>query len=406
MINDDPHSGGAAAESQSDVPANASGGWNIPGDLVAAGIEKCPADCREDLRFAYEYAHTQGWTMREAAEKFTVDVSVLSRLLNGKYVNQHKQNLPPPTAMLSIVRQIRAELAEIAHKKTTRIPTPTVQDGHLLCDKLRRDHTIGWLYGPSHLGKTELALWYRDEHNHGQTVYVDVQDCNGVQDVWRAFARALHLSADCPAYKLIPRVYKALKPDGVARSNRFVIVDEFHALTYTYLKGSSVRIINVLKSIHDKTGCAMLIIATPVAREEIESGKERKFLQQIKRRGVLEYNLPDAIPVCDVRAFAEHYGLALPTAQQVAERCAKHVGITFKPDEVADDGWKNLLTAYPEASHLAVLEDIAWNHGVKRLLCTFDDALKLAKNARREVRWADFEKASRIYTKFKTPKKV
>jgi DNA transposition AAA+ family ATPase len=406
MINDE-HNGGAPAESQTESQPNLSGGWNLDPVLIAAGIEKCPAEHREDLRFAYEYARSQQWTFQETADKYQVDKSTLSRLLNGKYVNPANNSpLKPPVVLLSIVRQIRAELEEATQKKNVRILTPTVQELFTMFDKVREDHTIGYVYGESHLGKTEAGKWYRDDHNHGQTIYVDLQDCNGVQDVWRAFARALYLSADCAAYKLIPRIYNALKPPGVTRSNRFVICDEFHALTYTYFRGSSVRIINVLKAIHDNTGCPLVVIATPTARDEIAQGKERKFLQQIKRRGLLEYNYPPAIAVGDMRAFAQHFRLELPSYEEVAAKLANHPDCERNKHGAVKDNWKNNRLAFPDVDHLAALEDIAWNHGVKRLVCQLRDAQKLAKNARREVRWADFEKAGRIYTKFSTPKDV
>ena len=303
--NDNPETDKNPSAGQDLAPDNKSGGWNIPGDVVAAGIERCPAEFREELRFAYEYAHQMGWTMREAAEKFQVDVSTWSRLLNGKYLSpMNNSPLKPPVSLLSVVRQIKLDIEEALQKKVTLIRDYTLESIWLLCDKTRDQRTISFLYGESHLGKSWSATAYRDAHNHGQTVYVDLQDCNGVQDVWRAFARALHLSADCPAYKLIPRIYKALKPDGVAKPNRFIIVDEFHSITYSYLKGSSVRIINVLKAIHDNTGVPMLIIGTPTAREEITQGRERQYLKQIRRRGVLELNLPQAIPVRDMRAWA------------------------------------------------------------------------------------------------------
>ena len=389
-----------------ELPVNTSGGWNIPGDVVAAGIEKCPKEFRDELRFAYEYAHNQGWSMREAAERFQVDISTFSRLLNGKYLNVGKTPLPPPNSMLSVVREIRAELEEAKFTRETLVRDHTTESIWLLCDKTRDQRTISFLYGESHLGKTTPSLAYKDAHNHGLSLYVDLQDCNGVQDVWRAFARALHLSADCPAYKLIPRIYKALKPDGIAKPNRFIIVDEFHSITYAYLKGSSVRIINVLKAIHDKTGVPMLVIGTPTARDEIVAGKERQYLKQIRRRGVLELILPPAIPVRDIRAWAEFYRLDFPTTSEIEHKVRKFVGREIKADEVDNDDWKNLKLAFPDSQHLLDLEDISWNHGKKRLRCTFEDAKILAKNARRELRWADFEKANRIYTKFATPIKV
>jgi hypothetical protein len=164
--------------------------------------------------------------------------------------------------------------------------------------------------------------------------------------------------------------------------------------------------VNAVKSIKDRTGCAMVICATNVARDEFTEGmgKEAKLLKQLWRRGVIKLQLPDALPVADVRAFAFAYGLSFPAA----------------PQKIDDDTWKNLRELHADftvtlgkdsqgrqlPSACDVCENVAYNFGVLHLVSVLKDGAKIAQKRGRELQWKDVAEAQSIYDRLSARKTV
>lgn len=361
-------------------------GTNLAGDVVEAGIQKNAPEYQEDLRWWFRYTGEKRMNQAEAARTLGVDGSTYNRVFRGEYKNAQKLVLAPPAKMLSRIRVTRHQERENAAEiNKGRVMTPTVAEIHLVCRKAWADRQIALIWGESHTGKTEALKWFRDENNHGSTLYVDLQRCLGVQDVYRAFADALRISRDVPIAKLMPRVFAAID-----RSN-LVIVDEFHHITYAYQKAGSNRMVNALKAIKDFTTCAMVICATNVARDEFTEGvgHEAKLLKQLWRRGVIKFQLADALPVGDVRAFAAAYGLDFPEA----------------PEKGADT-WKRLRAENPDFAGMNVCEHSAYECGVLHLVTVFKDGARLAEKRGRPVQWKDVNAAQEIYDRRAAKKEV
>lgn len=361
-------------------------GTNLAGDIVEAGIKRNRPECQEDLRWYWRWSSDSGLSQTEAARELGIDAGTYSKVLRGEYKNAGGLLLPPPAKMLSRIRVLREQERENALKRGgERIMTQTVAEIHSVCRKVWADRQVGLIFGESHIGKTEALVWFRDENNHGATLYVDLQGVAGVQDVYRAFAKALRISPDTPIAKLMPRVFAAID-----RTN-LVLIDEFHHITYAYQKGASNRMVNALKSIKDRTGCAMVICATNVARDEFTEGKgrEARLLKQLWRRGVTKLQLPDALRVADVRAVAVANGLPFPEAP------AK-----------GDDTWKRLEQDHNAAPGRALCERIAYESGILHLITVMKDGAKLAAKRSREISWADVERAQAAYDNWAAKKAV
>lgn len=372
-----------------EAPADGDSTWegtNLAGDIVELGIKKNPSDHQDDLRWWYRYSGEKNLSQSAAATQLGVDSGTYSKVFRGEYKNPQGLVLPPPAKMLSRIRVTRQQEREnAAQLNRGRIKTPTVDDIWAVLRKAWNDRQIAIIFGESHIGKTEAGLWFRDENNHGATIYVDLQGCGGVQDVYRAFARALRISPDVPIAKLMPRVFAAID-----RTN-LVLIDEFHHITYAYQKGGSNKMVNAVKAIKDRTGCAMALFTTNVARDEFTEGKgvEARLLKQLWRRGVLKLQLPSALRVGDVRAFAEAYGLAFPPAP-----------------EKGDDLWARLKADHPTFEGLSACEDIAYNYGVLHLVSVLKDGSKLAGKRGRDLRWSDVVAAQDTYNRLAAPKAV
>lgn len=358
-------------------------GTNLAGDVVEAGIKKHRAEFQGDLRWFFRYSLDRKFSQAEAAEFLGIDGSTYSRVMRGEYKNEAQQLLPPPVKMLSRIRTMRQQMRiATAEESKRRVLTTTVREIHSVCRKAWDDRQIAFVFGASHIGKTEAAVWFRDENNHGATIYVDLQGVTGVQDIYREFARALGISAERPLQKLMPAVHAAID------SSNLILIDEFHHITYAYQKGSSIRQVNAIKSIKDRCRCGMVIFATDVGREEIEGGKESKLLTQLWRRGVIKLHLPSALRVGDVRAVVKAQGLDFPDAPKGKK-----------------DLWKELRAAHADFAGLDVCERIAYNHGIKHLFAVLADGKKMADKEDRALEWDDVVEAQAIYDSLSNPKK-
>jgi DNA transposition AAA+ family ATPase len=370
-------------------------GTNLAGDIVAQGIKKSKPEFQEDLRWAYQFALQNGWSQIDMAREWGISSSAVSRVFSGKYTNSEGLVLAPPAIMISRIREQRKIQVELLHRRTDRVKTITVEKiwkfAHKISGRAANGKTVpgqkrlmGFLYGESHLGKSEALQWYREEFNHGRTIYIDLQDCNGVQEIYREFARALGLSADTAATKLKQRIIKAIDSDTL------IICDELHHVTYAYRKNSSKLMINALKSIKDRTRCAMLLCGTYVAQEEIDDGNEAKLLIQLKRRAAFrELHLPDGIPVYDVRLISENRGLPFP---KPPTRSRNRNGVNL-------DTWERLRKDH-EGTELEdivkMLDEIAFNHGIEALFTNIEDGKLIAKSQGRDLTWQD------VYDAYKT----
>ena len=205
----------------------------------------------------------------------------------------------------------------------------------------------------------------------------------GVQDLYREFARALGISPDVSPMKLQARVLAAIDKSNL------ILVDEFHNITHSYQKGSSIAMVNALKSIKDRTGCAMVICATDVGRTEIETGHDSKLLNQLWRRGVIKLHLPAALRVADVRAVVKTHKLTFPDAPKGSRK----------------DLWKHLREDAPNFEGLDVCERIAYNFGIKHLFSVLEDGKMVADKETRSLEWQDVCEAQAIYDSLSNPKK-
>ena len=139
----------------------------------------------------------------------------------------------------------------------------------------------------------------------------------GVQLMMKTLARSCNLSPNCSFEKLRDTVLNHLD------KNTLVIVDEIHQAMLSYHKQARVTCLELLREIHDRTHCGMVLCGTNVFREEIQRGKDKEMLDQLQRRGIVQLQLPRRPPVRDLDAVAKAFGL--PPAEGEARELMKTI---------------------------------------------------------------------------------
>jgi DNA transposition AAA+ family ATPase len=305
---------------------------NVSGDTVTTCTAHLDEDERSLIRWAYDYARDQEWGWNAAARELGVSTTTLYRMWSDKYRYPMTEKVdgkeqPHPRAgerisLASVCEKIATRKRLIEERSTLRtiqfVSTTVYRRITRICKEALLSQTIALIFGESQIGKTESLQEHRRNNNHGQTVYVRMPASAGVQLMMKEIARACRVSPDSSFENLRTRVFKALD------KSKLLLVDEVHQTFTTYQKRSMLKCLEVLREIHDASKCGMVLCGTNVLREQFESGEFAQLLKQLRRRGVLELQLPPVAPLEDLNAIANAYGLPpLKTAVEDKKVVAK-----------------------------------------------------------------------------------
>ncbi len=352
----------------------------IQGDVLQHGLSKINNQEHRDLiQWLFYFMSEKNWSIAQAANELNISASTLSRIFSGKYLDSRTGlAIQPPATLLATIRRMKElEKADSLKKSAGRIKTPTVAKIWAICRKAWEQRKIAFIFGEPQIGKTEALKWFRDENNHGNTIYVDLNGATGVQDIYRSFAKALKIGYSSPA-RLKERIFEAIN------ERMLIVIDEFHQITFAYRKGSSCAMVHAIKAIHDVCGCGMVICSTNIGRSEVERGHDAKLCSQLVKRGTIQLQLPNAMPIEDVRAIVQAYKLTFPSAKK-------------------GELWRNFV---PECRGHEYCHDIAYSKGINYLILCLQDDNVIAGKQNRELEWNDFERAHETYVALAEPKQI
>jgi DNA transposition AAA+ family ATPase len=316
--------------------------WPFGGDHVIQATNKLPERDRDAVRWLFFHSIENGITMKGAAEAIRYSSTTVYRLCKGEYDGD-----------VGKVAEAIAGYRRIAEERSTLVSesfveTATAKRIFQICDAASLYQIIAAIYGDSQTGKTTALEEYTRRHNHGATKLIRLPAAAGVQMMIRTFAEACQISPRSSFEALRKRVLKAID------ANTLVIIDELHQAFSTYHSNSRIACLEIIREIHDRTGCGMVLCGTNIARDEIQDGPHKRLLEQINRRGVFKLQLPQYATIDDRNAIAKHYGLP------VAKGDAKHLVDRI----IKSNGLKAYVTYLKAAARLANRRklDVNWDH--------------------------------------------
>ena len=317
--------------------------WKFGGDQVTQVTAALDEKAREIARWFFAYCVEADISITDAGERIGYDKSVLYRFYNGKYSGSVEN-------VIGAMGKFRGEIERtggVGHAGF--VETSLSKKIWKICDSAIVYESISFIYGDSHIGKTWALEEYKARNNHGRTIYMRMPATAGHQLMLKELAVACDFSAKAPFEKLRSRVMSSLDRD------KLLIVDEIHQTFISYLKSSRLTCLELLREIHDRTGCGMVLCGTNVFKEELQGGHHKELLEQLRRRGIFELQLPAHAPKRDLQKIADSYGLG-----------------TF-----TDDAWE--LASY-----------INRTSGLKRYATFLRVGQKLANNRKQNFTWDHF----------------
>lgn len=357
---------------------NVRASWKWSLHDVRTNMSHCTAERRKALIdcFLWSIDPKHPTTLAEFAEAVGYDRTVLTRLFQGKYTDAAGKRFDIPEKMAAAARGWLSKQKKKFKGREEFVLTPTAKKIWLLIDVCRQSRTVGFLTGRSHVGKTWALENYSVNNNHGSSPYIRMKAASGLGGMVKRIAAALGISDKGNTAQLIDYIKRALTPDMV------LIFDEVHLLMYTYRIGSFFACLEVLREIHDETGCPMVLCATELLLEKMKGGQHTE-MEQLLRRGIHKLPLPDMPTRADLEAILGHNGLAFPKRGDTTVV----QGITEKPYELLKQLAKveGLLSITERIRYARTLaeragKEISWHYFV-----TAD--LTIRSNAQQEAGW-------------------
>lgn len=283
---------------------------NIP--LNLGNWRHLPEEVQAACLWFHQHVLDQRLTWAEAAAALNYDQSVVFRVLKGTYSG----SWPNVVQSIESFQRIAEERAQITRSVFVENAITRMVFAGLAYALANNSITV--ITGESRMGKTVASKRWRDLNNHGRSVFVTVPPYGGAKGMLRAVAAALGINRNENALGMIDAIYKAMNP------NRILILDEGHRLLPSGRSGSA-NALEILRDIHDQTGCAIGILATARFDRELRKG-EYMFEQLLGRIG-MPVRLPPKIRREDIQEIVSQF---IPDASDevmdVAERIANQMG--------------------------------------------------------------------------------
>lgn len=263
---------------------------NVP--LNLENWKGLPANVQEQLMWFHQHVLDSRLTWTDVEETVGYDKSTIFRWLKGMYEGSWKNAMEA----IESYRRIVETRGSIQKNEFIENGISNLIKGGL--DYALANNSITTIIAESRMGKTASVLWWRNNNNHGRSVYVSAPPYGGTKLFLRRIAEAVGVNRNQPS----PQLY-----DAVCRSfnkHRILLVDEAHRLLPGDRRVNPVNL-EILRDIHDQTHCGLALIATQRFDDELRKG-HYQFEQLLGRIG-MPVRLHRTIRDKDFRPIVQQY---------------------------------------------------------------------------------------------------
>ena len=303
----------ATTEEATDAPP-APARLNIPFNLD--NWKALPAELVEKLAWFHQHALDQGISLKECGQALGYDGSVVFRALKGTYEGNW-ENVAGSISSYRRVAELRGKIQRqtFVENSITRL----IFSG---LDYALANNSITLIEGESRLGKTASATAWRERDNRGRSVFIIAPARGDMRGLLRDISSAIGSNKELNIAQMHEAILRAFN------KNRILIVDEAHRLLPSDRRSNPVSL-EILRDIHDRTGCALALLATSRFLNELKKG-EYMFEQLLGRIG-MPIRLPRKIKPSDVepivRQFIARPGVKLMAAAEEIANAQGRLGL-------------------------------------------------------------------------------
>lgn len=306
-----PEENTAIEKSDAALAASAHSRVNVP--LNLDNWKTLPKETQEELTWSHQHILDDRLSWEDASDAVGYDKSTVYRWLKGTY----EGSWPNAMAAIKSYRKVcetrgTIQVAEIVRNSIVRLV-------HAALDYAVANNSITTIIGESRMGKSVAALLWRDENNHGRSVYVVAPPCGGTKMFLRRIADAVGVNKNMAA----PAMYEAIA--RAFNKHRILIVDEAARLLPNDRRTNPTNL-EILRDLYnDGKGCSLALIATQRFSDELQ--KSSYMFEQILGRIGMPMRLPRRIKDSDIRPIVSQYVKnPSPKLMQTASAIANSLG--------------------------------------------------------------------------------
>ena len=275
----------ASAKSRINIPFNL-GNWRDIDPLII-----------EEVAWFHQHALEEGLNWKQVCDALNYSETVIFRVLKGTYTGAWDQ----VADSIRSYRRLVSERVAIKHAsfRETRI-TRLVTGG---LSYAMANNSITKITGESRQGKTVAAKWWRDQNNHGRTAFITAPAYGAARALLTELALVLGINRNTGITNMHSAILRAFN------SNRMLIVDEAHRLLPKDRR-SDPTLLEILRDIHDRTGCGLALLCTRRFDEGI--AKSEYMYEQVIGRIGMPVQLPREFEWDDLSPIVEQYLTTCP----------------------------------------------------------------------------------------------
>jgi DNA transposition AAA+ family ATPase len=247
---------------------------------------------QQSLLWFHQHCLDERLSMAEAGEAIGYTTTTIYRSLHGTY----EGNMANVISAIEGYRKTATLRGTIQQNQIVLNGIVTLIHGGL--DYAMANNSVTLIVGESRMGKTVGAKLWRDNNNHGRSVFVTAPPIGGSKTFLRRIAAAVGVNKNLSMAQMFEAIERAFNP------NRMLIVDEAHRLQPGDARSTPVNI-EILRDIHDMTGCALALIATERFNDAMQKSKYQ--YEQVLGRIGMPVRLKREIPKADIRPIVEQY---------------------------------------------------------------------------------------------------
>jgi DNA transposition AAA+ family ATPase len=263
---------------------------NIP--LNLRNFRPYPADYHGLLMWFHQHVLDDQMTLEDAGKAIQYDKSTVYRVLKGDYSG----SMEKVCKAIESYKRIADERATIQNNEIVENGITRMIGAGL--DYALSNNSITMIIGESRMGKTESARLWRDANNHGTSVLVTAPPIGGAKALLARIAMAVGVNKNLNMVQMFDRITHSFN------ANRILIVDEAHRLLPSDRRSTPVNV-EILRDLHDTTGCALALIATQRFSDDLHKS-DYQFEQVLGRIG-MPIRLKRNILLKDIRPIVEQY---------------------------------------------------------------------------------------------------
>ena len=268
---------------------------NVPFNL--AHWQHLPEETASELAWFHQHALEEGLNWKQCCAALGYSQTTVWRALKGTYEGTWANVVEA----IRGYRRIVSDRAAIRHADFRETEVTRLISGGLSYAMANKSITL--IIGESRQGKTATSLYWRDANNHGRTVFVTAPVVGGPKALLKELAGGLGINRSTNSSVMHESILRTFN------ENRMLIVDEAHRCLPKDRR-SDPTLLELLRDIHDRTGCGLALLATSRFSEGVK-GSSYQYEQILGRIG-MPVQLPREFEWEDVEPIVEQYIRQIP----------------------------------------------------------------------------------------------